>query len=70
MTVSPPDRVFSKLSPRKQHPSPRVKESDTIQFTDGDYVIMKFRARNVTLSLSRMFGGSGSQSLHIITTSM
>ena len=27
-------------SPRKQPPSPRVTESDSVQFTDGDYVIM------------------------------
>lgn len=26
--------------PRKQHPSPQVKESDSVLFTDGDYVIM------------------------------
>ena len=36
--VSPPDRDFSELSPRKQ--PPRVRESDNIPFTDGDYVIM------------------------------
>ena len=30
-------------------------------------IIMQFSAKNLTPSLSRMFGGSGSQSLHIIT---
>lgn len=38
--------------------------------TDGDYVIMQFNAKNVTWSLSRMFDGSGSQSLHFITASI
>ena len=33
------DRDFRELSPRKQPPSPLVRESDSIQFTDGDYVI-------------------------------
>ena len=28
-TVSPPDRDFSELSPRKQSPSPQVTESDS-----------------------------------------
>lgn len=34
----------------------------------ADYVIMSLRAKNLTLSLSEMFGGSGFQSQHIITT--
>ena len=40
MTVIPPDRDFSELSPRKQPPSPRVRESDRVQFIDGDCVIV------------------------------
>ena len=38
--VSPPDRDFSELLPRKQPPSPQVIELDSVLFTDGDYVIM------------------------------
>ena len=38
--VSPPDQDFSKLSPRKQPPYLRVRESNSVLFTDGDYVIM------------------------------
>ena len=61
--------------PRLQRTFPRetaavlVSESDSFQFTVGDYVIMLFIVRNVTSSLSRMFSGSGSQSLHMITAS-
>ena len=62
---------FNELSLRKQPPSTQVTESESVLFTDGDYVIMSLRTRNVTfLSFSRMFGGSGSQSLHIITASI
>ena len=39
-------------------------------FTDGDCLIMSFSAKIITLSLSRMFGVSGFQSLHIITVSI
>ena len=52
-----------------QTPSP-LRESDSVQFADRDYVIMSFRVKHVTLSLSRMFGGSGSQSQHIIAASI
>ena len=38
-TVSPPDRDFSELSSRKQPPSPQVTESNSVLFTDGDYLI-------------------------------
>ena len=38
--VSPPDRNFSELSPRKQPPSSQATESNSDQFNDGDYVIM------------------------------
>ena len=40
MTVVPPGWDLSELSPRKQQSSYRVWKSDSIQFTDGDYVIM------------------------------
>ena len=49
------------------HPREWVRQ---VLFTDGAYVIMTFSVKNVTLSLSRMFSGSGSQSLHIITASI
>ena len=39
--------------------------TDSVQFTDGDQLIKYFRAKNVTLSLYRMFGGSGSLSAYI-----
>ena len=38
--VSPPNRDFSELSPRKQPPSLQVTDSRSDLFTDGDYVIM------------------------------
>ena len=46
--VSPADQDFNELSPRKQHPF-QEWESDSIQFTDGDYVIMQSGAKNITL---------------------
>ena len=52
--VSPPDCYFSELSPRKQHPSPRVWESDSVLFTDDDYAIMQscnLEQKKCTLSL-------------------
>ena len=36
---STPDQDLSEISPRKTA-SPRVKESDSVQYTDGDYDIM------------------------------
>ena len=38
--VCPPDLVFGELSHRKQPPFPPVTDSDSVQFTDGDYLIM------------------------------
>ena len=40
VVVSALNQDFSEPSPRKQPPSPWVRESDSVQFTDGDYVIM------------------------------
>ena len=65
-TVSPPDRDLS-----EQHRPQWARARQDLLFTDGDYVIISIRAKkNVTLSLSRMFGGSGSQSWHILTASI
>ena len=46
--------------PPKNSLSPHEWESDRFLLSDGDHVIMQFRAKNFTLSLSRMHDGSGS----------
>ena len=46
--VSPPNRDFSELSPRKQPLSSQVTESRSDLFTDGDYVIMTFSGFSIT----------------------
>ena len=43
--VSPPNRDFSELFPRKQPPSPRLTESDSIQFTDANYLIINLEQK-------------------------
>ena len=56
--------------PREYSRPPHERQLCDVQFTNGDFVIMLFRAKKVTLSLSRIVGGSGSQSQHIITASI
>ena len=54
--------------PQKTASSERVRQGPL--FTDGDYVIILFRAKNIILSFSRMHVGLGSQSQHILTASI
>lgn len=56
------DRDFRKLPPGKQLPALWVRARQNPLFTDVDYV----RAKNISLWLSTMHGGSGSQSQHSI----
>ena len=57
----PSCRAFGDHPPRKQHSSLWVRARQGHQFTDCDYV-MQLRANNISLLLSTMHGGSGSQS--------
>ena len=51
-------------------PSPQWQSQTGPLFTDADYVIMSLWEKNVTSTLSRMFGRSGSQSLHFTAASI